>query len=327
MTPTLEDYLPPGVTIDDVITMMAGGSAFLAVVAVWHAFLRREIGGRRLRELATRRQALRHDYLHGARKRSSILTSTGSMRQIVDRFNLLRTSKSEAMQRKLAQAGWRSSDALVRFLFAKLSLPFVFGGISLFLFQIMHLYHLPTTTRLAVIMGSVLVGAFLPDVLVKNTIIKRADKIRKGLPDALDLMVICAEAGLSLDASLKRVSEEFGRSCPELADELAITSLELGFLPDRRQALVNLANRTQSKGIRGLVNNLLQSDKYGTPLAQSLRVLAAEFREERMMRAEEKAARLPALMTVPMIVFILPPLFIVLIGPAILRVIDALSHM
>ncbi|HWA41732.1 MAG TPA: type II secretion system F family protein [Hypericibacter adhaerens] len=326
MSPSIEDYLPTGVTIEDVITMMAGASTFLVVVAVWHAFLRREIGGRRLRELAQRRQALRHDYLHGTRKRESML-STGGMRQVVDRLKLLRTSKSEAMQRKLAQAGWRSSDALVRFLFAKLVMPFLFGGISLFLFQIMHLYHLPTMTRLAVIMGSVVVGALLPDIIVKNTILKRADKIRKGLPDALDLMVICAEAGLSLDASLKRVSEEFGRSCPELADELAITSLELGFLPDRRQALINLAQRTESKGIRGLVNNLLQSDKYGTPLAQSLRVLSAEFREERMMRAEEKAARLPALMTVPMIVFILPPLFIVLIGPAILRVIDALSHM
>jgi tight adherence protein C len=326
MTPSLKDYLPPGITMEDVITMMAGASAFLAVVAVWHAFLRREIGGRRLKELAQRRQALRHDYLHGNRKRGSML-STGGMRQIVDRFKLLRTSKSEAMQRKLAKAGWRSSDALVRFLFAKLMLPFIFGGISLFLFQIVQLYHLPLTTRLAVIMGSVLVGAFLPDVIVKNKVIKRADKIRKGLPDALDLMVICAEAGLSLDASLKRVSEEFGRSCPELADELAITSLELGFLPDRRQALINLSQRTESKGIRGLVNNLLQSDKYGTPLAQSLRVLSAEFREERMMRAEEKAARLPALMTVPMIVFILPPLFIVLIGPAILQVIDAFRHM
>jgi tight adherence protein C len=312
--------------MEDVITMMAGTAAFLTVVAVWHAFLRREIGGRRLKELAQRRQVLRHDYLHGNRKRGSML-STGGMRQFVDRFKLLRTSKSEAMQRKLAKAGWRSSDALVRFLFAKLMLPFIFGGISLFLFQIVQLYHLPLTTRLAVIMGSVLVGAFLPDVIVKNKVIKRADKIRKGLPDALDLMVICAEAGLSLDASLKRVSEEFGRSCPELADELAITSLELGFLPDRRQALINLSQRTESKGIRGLVNNLLQSDKYGTPLAQSLRVLSAEFREERMMRAEEKAARLPALMTVPMIVFILPPLFIVLIGPAILQVIDAFRHM
>jgi tight adherence protein C len=130
---------------------------------------------------------------------------------------------------------------------------------------------------------------------------------------------------LSLDAMLKRVAEEFSTSCPELAEELQLTSLEVGFLPDRRQALQNLNNRTDMPGIRGVVNALIQSDKYGTPLAQSLRVLSAEFREERMLKAEEKAARLPAMLTVPMIIFILPPLFIVLIGPAILRVIDALS--
>ena len=123
------------------------------------------------------------------------------------------------------------------------------------------------------------------------------------------------------------MSEEFAKGCPELADELSLTSLELGFLPDRRSALVNLLNRTKSPGIRGLVNTMLQTDKYGTPLSQSLRVLADEFRDERMLRAEEKAARLPAMMTVPMIVFILPPLFVVLIGPAVLKVIDALSKM
>ena len=130
---------------------------------------------------------------------------------------------------------------------------------------------------------------------------------------------------LSLDAMLKRVSDEFAMTSPELAEELQLTSLEVGFLPDRRQALQNLNTRTNLPGIRGVVNALIQSDKYGTPLSQSLRVLSAEFREERMLRAEEKAARLPAMMTVPMIIFILPPLFIVLIGPAILRVIDALS--
>jgi tight adherence protein C len=168
-------------------------------------------------------------------------------------------------------------------------------------------------------------GFMGPDLFIKNAISKRQTAMRKGLPDALDLMVICAEAGLSLDAMLKRVSEEFAQSSPELAEELQLTSLEVGFLPDRRQALQNLNNRTNMPGIRGVVNALIQSDKYGTPLAQSLRVLSHEFREERMLRAEEKAARLPAMMTVPMIVFILPPLFIVLIGPAILRVIDALG--
>jgi len=139
------------------------------------------------------------------------------------------------------------------------------------------------------------------------------------------VVVICTEAGLSLDATLKRVSEEFGAACSALADELALTGLELGFLPDRRQALRNLDLRTNIPGVRGMVNNLLQADKYGTPIAQALRVLSAEFREERMLKAEEKAARLPAMLTVPMIIFILPPLFVVLLGPAVLRTIDALS--
>jgi tight adherence protein C len=140
-------------------------------------------------------------------------------------------------------------------------------------------------------------------------------------------MVICAEAGLSLDATLMRVASEMQKTAPELSDEFSLTGLELGFLPDRRVAMHNLAKRTDLAVLRGMVGTLLQAERYGTPLAQSLRVLSAESREERAMKAEEKAARLPALLTVPMIVFILPPLFVVLIGPAALRTVDALSKM
>jgi tight adherence protein C len=143
------------------------------------------------------------------------------------------------------------------------------------------------------------------------------------LPDGLDLLVICAEAGLSLDAALNRVSRELGLSSPDLADELGLTAVELGFLPNRRQALMNLTKRTNLPPIRGVVNTLVQTERYGTPLAHSLRVLSAEFREERMLKAEEKAAKLPATLTVPMILFILPTLFCVLIGPAIIQVLDA----
>ncbi len=146
----------------------------------------------------------------------------------------------------------------------------------------------------------------------------------RGLPDGLDLMVICAEAGLSLDASLNRIAQEIGPSAPELADELALTAVELSFLPERRQALVNLENRSSLPAIRGVVNTLVQTEKYGTPLSQSLRVLSNEFRDTRMLRAEEKAARLPATLTVPMILFILPTLFIVLVGPAMIDVYDNL---
>jgi len=149
--------------------------------------------------------------------------------------------------------------------------------------------------------------------------------MQKGLPDALDLMVICAEAGLSLDATLNRISHELEASWPELAEEFGITAAELTFLPDRRQAFDNLNARTNMASIRGVVNTLLQTAKFGTPLAHSLRVLAAEFRDARMIRAEEKAARLPALLTVPLILFILPTLFIVLLGPAALGIIDTFS--
>jgi tight adherence protein C len=149
--------------------------------------------------------------------------------------------------------------------------------------------------------------------------------LSKALPDGLDLLVICAESGLSLDAALDRVANEIGAASPALGEELSLTSIELGFLPERRQALLNLNRRTNLPSIRGVVNTLLQTEKYGTPLSQSLRVLANEFRDQRLLKAEEKAARLPATLTVPMIMFILPVLFIVLIGPAIIKVMDTLG--
>lgn len=324
---TLADFLPRGVSPEDAITAFAAFSAFLTVLAVWYGLLVPYTGNRRARELAQRREQLRSGLLASHRRKNDRTLSTGLMRRVVRSLNLQRSKQTELMVRKLARAGWRTNDALVRYLFFKAVMPIVAGACAVFVFYVMKFSDLTPMMRLCATIGGTLFGAFLPDILVKNAIDKRADKIRKGLPDALDLMVICAEAGLSLDSLLKRVSEEFGTSCPELADELALTSLELGFLPDRRQALLNFAARTDSPGTRGLINGLLQSDKYGTPLAQTLRVLSAEYREERMLKAEEKAARLPAMLTVPMIIFILPPLFVVLIGPAVLETIDALSSM
>jgi hypothetical protein len=184
----------------------------------------------------------------------------------------------------------------------------------------------PPNLRLMAAAGAAVLGFFAPGMYIKNMTTKRQKRMQNGLPDALDLMIICAEAGLSLDATLARVSRELAAACPDLAEELAITTAELTFLPDRRLAFENLNNRTDMSSIRGVVNTLMQTAKFGTPLAQSLRVLAVEYRDARMFRAEEKAARLPALMTVPMIVFILPTLFIVLMGPAALGIIDTFNH-
>ena len=206
-----------------------------------------------------------------------------------------------------------------------LVLPFVAGGAAAFVLFATHLF--PGTVAIkALIAGiAVLAGAYLPEVLIANKTQKRRQALQKGLPDALDLLVICAEAGLGLEAALTRVAAEMAQASPEVADEFGLAAIELGFLPDRKMALANLDKRTGLPGIRAVVNTLMQTEKYGTPLAQSLRVLSAEFRNERMMKAEEKAAKLPATLTVPLVAFILPTLFVVLLGPAVLRAIDGLS--
>jgi tight adherence protein C len=172
--------------------------------------------------------------------------------------------------------------------------------------------------------AGVLVGSYkAPDIWLKNKVTKRSHAVRKGLPDALDLLVICAEAGLTVDAAFGRVAKELGKAYPELGDEFSLTAIELGFLNERRQAFENLASRVDLEAVRGVVTTMIQTEKYGTPLASALRVLSAEFRNERMMRAEEKAARLPAIMTVPLILFILPTLFIVILGPAACSISDS----
>jgi tight adherence protein C len=174
--------------------------------------------------------------------------------------------------------------------------------------------------------GALVLSYKAPDLYLNNRIQKRSHAIRQALPDALDLLVICAEAGLTIDAAFARVAKELGRAYAELGEEFSLTAIELGFLTDRRQAFDNLATRIDLESIRGVATTMIQTEKYGTPLASSLRVLAAEFRHERMMRAEEKAARLPAIMTVPLILFILPVLFIVILGPAACSIHDTLMR-
>lgn len=318
----MEAYLPAGTSLEDLLIVMSALSAGSVAVSIWFTLLYKEPGLRRAKQMAAQRTALR-SALVGPRRRRERLPTIGLMRQVVDRLNLLKSSKAERISQNLMRAGWRSKDAIIRYLFAKMALPLGFGILIVFFLYGLDLYELQPTTKLGIALASVIFGAYLPDLWIKNKTQKRQDTIRKALPDALDLMVISAEAGLSLDATLNRVSQEMELACIELADEFGLTGLELGFLPDRRKALQNLAMRVDLPVVRSVVNTLMQAEKYGTPLAQSLRIMSAESRNERLMKAEEKAARLPALLTVPMIIFILPPLFVVLIGRAILNVMDS----
>jgi tight adherence protein C len=323
----IESLLPFGVSMADVIAAMASVTAFGTVCVVWTALLARDTVGVRAKRLRQRREQLKAGLMAPRRNLHRKASAIGAMRNVTLRFNLLRSKAADKIAERLAQAGMRSKDAVVTFLFLKISLPFLFGGGGFLLFNVLEVGHLSPPMPQLIPLGAVVLGAYLPDIFVKNAAAKRQKLIQKSLPDALDLLVICAEAGLALDAALTRVAGEMEKGGPEMADEVGLTAVELGFLPNRRQALDNLTRRCPLPSMRGVVNTLIQTEKYGTPLANSLRVLAAEFRNDRMMKAEEKAARLPAIMTVPMILFILPPLMIVLIGPAMIKVFDAIILM
>jgi tight adherence protein C len=320
----IEQWLPFGLGLNDVIALMAGLAVVTTFVAIWHALHPNTSFERRLTQIVDKKEAMRQAAVASRRQRTR-LTPAGLMQDLVTRLDLLRSHHATEARLLLARAGMRSREAMIRYLFARLALPLVFAFAVLADSYTLKLLPIPQGFgMLAAAAGGVL-GFFAPGIYLRNIIGKRAHKIQLGLPDALDLMVICAEAGLSLDATLMRVARELEANCPELAEEFGITAAELTFLPDRRQAFENLNNRTDLGSIRGVVNTLMQTAKFGTPLAHSLRVLAVEFRDARLFRAEEKAARLPALMTVPMILFILPTLFIVLMGPAALGIIDTFS--
>ena len=320
----IEDWLPFGLGLDDAIVALAALAVLVTVLALWQVMRPNTSFERRLEQVVEGKERLRQNLLATRRGRPR-LTPAGLMRQAVTRLNLLRSRHASEARGKLARAGFRSQDAMVAYLFAQVSLPFLFGIAAMADTHGLHLLPLPPEFAFVPAMAAVLLGFYAPKIYLRNVADKRAKQLQRALPDGLDLMVICAEAGLSLDATLGRVSRELGNTWPELAEELGITAAELTFLPERRTAFENLNTRTESDGIRGVVNTLTQTAKFGTPLAQSLRVLAAEMREARMTRAEEKAARLPAMLTVPMIIFILPTLFIVLLGPAAINIMDTME--
>jgi tight adherence protein C len=321
----LLDLLPPGMSPEMAITAMASLTALGCVAAVWNALVTHSPMDARVKRLKRRREQLKAGWTTQQRHAMRRARAMGVMQQVTRRLNLLRSEATGRFAEKLSRAGWRNREALAVFAFAKICLPFVVGGGAYVFFDLLGLGALPAVAQTLIPFGAAILGAYVPEIFVNNAIQKRQKAIQKGMPDGLDLLVICAEAGLSLEAALTRVSGELARGCPELADELGLTAVELGFLPERRKAIENLNRRCQLPSMRGVTNTLLQTEKYGTPLANALRVLSAEFRNERMLKAEEKAARLPATLTVPMMIFILPTLFIVLGGPAVLKILDTLK--
>jgi len=319
-----------GLTARDVGTLLAAMATFAVLVAIYAASTVRDPMARRVKALNERREQLKAGITASTGKRRTKIVhqndTTDRMRSLLSALRVLQDDQLKAAQKKLAQAGIRSKEWAIAIIFGRLVLPIVVGGTAALLIYGFDLWpDWSALKKFGVFAGALLLSYKAPDIYVDNMVSKRATEIRKGIPDALDLLVICAEAGLTVDAAFSRVARELGTAYPELGEEFQLTAIELSFLTERRMAFENLAERVKLDALKGVVTTMIQTEKYGTPLASALRVLSAEFRHERMMRAEEKAARLPAIMTVPLILFILPTLFVVILGPAACSISKAFS--
>jgi len=242
------------------------------------------------------------------------------MQKAVDSFNLSKWVGQEEARAKLVQAGYRGQAPYITYLFFRMTMPVALLVASLFYIFIVIDLDYPPMVKIAISIGCAYFGMHSPNLYLRNKIQRRQLSIKRAFPDALDLLLICVESGMSIEAAFRKVSEEIGTQSVALAEEFTLTTAELSYLPDRRQAYENLAQRIGLEGVKAVCLALQQAERYGTPLATTLRVLAQENRDMRMSEAEKKAAGLPPKLTVPMIVFFLPVLFVVILGPAAIRV-------
>ncbi|MBB5576733.1 MULTISPECIES: type II secretion system F family protein [Rhizobium] len=303
----------------------------IAVFATFYTiavpFLERGDLNKRMKAVSTEREQIR------ARERARLTADGGkaslrsqnnrNVRQIVERFNLRTALVDTNTVNRLRAAGLRSENALNIFLVARFLLPFLFLMVAvIFVFVLGYFAAKPFAFRLLGVIGTAYLGFYAPNIYISNRMTKRQKSIKRAWPDGLDLMLICVESGISIEAGMRRVSEEMAEQSAPLAEEMVLTTAELSFLQDRRSAFDNLASRTQIEIVKSVTQALIQAERYGTPISQALRVLAQEGRDERMNEAEKKAAALPPKLTVPMIVFFLPVLMAVILGPAAIQVMD-----
>jgi tight adherence protein C len=306
------------------VTSFVAIVAFATIVTLGLPLIERDGLGDRLNSVSKRREELRakHHAALNAKRGSLRIEPSTLMKSTLERFKLTNMLESENSKEKLASAGYRGQAPMIAFMFFRFVMPFVVFILALFYLFVLTNLDYSTMTKICFAVAGALIGYYLPDLFVSNAIGRRQQSIMRAFPDALDLMLICVESGMSIESAFTRVASEIGVQSSELAEELGLTTAELSYLPDRRQAFDNLAKRCGHAGVKAVAVALNQAEKYGTPMGQALRVTATENREMRMAEAERKAASLPAKLTVPMIVFFLPCLFMVILGPAAIKIMN-----
>lgn len=313
------------------VTTLAAIAAFATVLTISMPLLDRDRMSQRMRVMATERdkmRAARLADLKGADNQTSRLRhkQKGFMQQLVDQFNLRSRFETEELKDKLKMAGMRGQAPLYAYVFFRMVLPPIVTVVALiYLFVVMTKLPYPPLVKLMMGIGAGFVGFYLPNMFIENMIQRRQTALKNAFPDALDMLLICVQSGMSIEAAFGKVSKEIAVQSIELAEEFTLTTAELSYLQDRRMAFENLGKRTGLPGIKAVATALVQSERYGTPVGTALRVMAKENREMRMAEAEKKAAALPPKLTVPMIVFFLPVLFVVILGPAAIQVMQMRS--
>jgi tight adherence protein C len=312
---------------DNLLTAFVAAVCFATIVGIAAPMMNRTSLETRLQSVSTRREELRRKSREALAARGGTLrhSEAGLYKKVVDTLQLSRLLEDPTVVEKLAQAGFRGPKPVTTFYFFRFLTPFVLAAVVAFYLFVVNDFGLTPMMRFACSVFGLGIGYYAPNVYISNAASKRRDSIVLAFPDALDLLLICVEAGMSIEAAIQKVSQEVGGTSIDLAEELSLLTAELSYLPERRLAYEGFARRINHPGVKAVSTAMIQAERYGTPLGVALRVLAKENRDMRVTAAEKKAAALPAKLTVPMIVFFLPVLFIVILGPAALQVMDQMS--
>jgi tight adherence protein C len=318
---------------DNILSAFVAVVTFATIVTLVRPMLRGNSLESRLKSVSNRREELRKRNRAALSKGATPgVTSTlrhtdeGLYKKVVERLQLSRLLEDPKVVDKLAQAGFRGPRPVTTFYFFRFIMPFAFALVVAFYLFVINDFGMPMMQKMTACTAALLIGYYAPNVYISNIAAKRRESIVGAFPDSLDLLLICVESGMSIEAAIMKVSQEVGGSSIELAEELTLLTAELSYLPERRQAYEGLAKRTNHPGVKSVVTAMIQAERYGTPLGAALRVMAKENRELRLSAAEKKAAALPAQLTVPMILFFLPVLFVVILGPAIIKVQDIMAR-